>query len=289
MRKFLIVFVLFSSVNPCFSQFQAGVFGGISNYQGDLTDKPFRQPGAAFGIQFGYQLTNRITLKAGLTTGMIYGADSLNKESLHFRNLSFQSRISELSIIGEFNTLDLSVKTWSPYVFAGLAVYHFNPYTYDQKANLVYLRPLSTEGQGIPGYQGKYSLTQLAIPIGGGIKFRVSEKFELAAELGFRKLFTDYLDDVSGVYADPNDIFANRGQEAIDVSYRGDEVPGGNLNYPLKGDQRGSPKYKDLYYFTGVHLTYIISSKEGYEYNPSSTGRPSNRKSKKMYGCPTVF
>src|SRR4029079_1866949 len=166
-----------------------------------------------------------------------------------------------------------------------LAVYHFNPYTYDQKANLVYLRPLSTEGQGIAGYHEKYSLTQLAIPLGGGIKFRLSEKFMMAAEIGFRKLFTDYLDDVSGVYADPNDIFANRGQQAVDVSYRGDEVPGGNLNYPLKGEQRGSPKYKDLYYITGIHLTYIFSSKNGYEYT-STNNQPSSRKNKKMYGCP---
>lgn len=287
MRNILFVILLFS-VTPSFSQFQASLFGGISNYQGDLTDKAFKQPGAAFGVYVGYQLTPRINLKAGFVTGMVYAADSLNKQDLRSRNLSFQSRISEFSVVGEFNTMDLSVKTWSPYVFAGLAVYHFNPYTYDQKANLVYLRPLSTEGQGIAGYQSKYSLTQLAIPLGGGIKFRISERFRFDAEIGIRKLFTDYLDDVSGVYADPNDIFANRGQQAVDVSYRGDEIPGGNLNYPLKGEQRGSPKYKDIYYFTGLHLTYIIPSKNGNEYTMSSS-QPSAKRNKKMYGCPTVF
>lgn len=286
MQKLVFLFVVSLSANASFGQVQLGLFGGIANYQGDLVDKPYQQPGAAFGLTAGYQLSNRITIRAGFTSGRIAGADSLNKKDLRLRNLSFQTSVSEFSLVGEFNTLDLSYKKWSPFVFAGIAVFHFDPYTFDLRGNKVFLRPLSTEGQGFVNYPNKpYSLTQFAIPFGGGIKYKISDRFGAALEVGLRKLFTDYLDDVSGNYADPNEIFANKGQQAVDLSYRGDEVPGGNLNYPLKGDQRGSPKYKDFYYFSGFHLTYLLASKNGDEggYSRGSGKRKNN------YGCPTVF
>ena len=123
-----------------------------------------------------------------------------------------------------------------------------------------YLKPLSTEGQGLPGYPDKktYSLTQLAIPFGGGVKFAVTDNLHLGLEVGFRKLFTDYLDDVSTTYADPADLLVARGQLAVDMSYRGDDV--GNPIYPAKGAGRGGPNYNDTYYFTGLHLTYRLAA-----------------------------
>jgi len=279
MRKLSFLALLLTCTILAQSQVQVGVFGGISNYLGDLTDKPYKNSKPAIGITAGYQLTNRINLRAGFTFGKINGADSLAKDSFVVsRNLSFQSNISEFSVIAEFNTFDMEYKSWSPYVFAGVAIYHFNPYTYNQQNNQVYLQPLSTEGQGLPGYNQKpYSLTQLAIPFGGGIKYNISSSLRIALEIGLRKLFTDYLDDVSGSYADPSDLIT-KGQEAVDLSYRGDELPNGNLNYPVKGFERGSPKYKDYYYFSGLHLSYALGDGSG-----SKMGK------NKRYGCPTVF
>ncbi len=86
----------------------------------------------------------------------------------------------------------------------------------------------------------------------------LSDKVQLGLEAGLRKLFTDYLDDVSGNYADQQDLLNARGQQTVDVAFRGDEIPGSTLNYPAKGEQRGSPKSKDYYYFTGLHLTFEI-------------------------------
>lgn len=99
-----------------------------------------------------------------------------------------------------------------------------------------------------------------------------------------RKLFTDYLDDVSGNYADPNDLLVAKGQEAVDLSYREDELPEGDPVYPQKGITRGSPKYKDYYYFSGIHLTFFLPDKNQRERVYSS---PAGKK--KRYGCPTVF
>jgi len=277
MRRFFALVLALTIGASAFSQTQIGVFAGIANYQGDLVDKAFQSPRAAFGLTVGYQVSSRFNLRAGLTFARVAGADSMNKKDLRLRNLSFQSPITELSLIGEFNTFDLDQKKWSPYVFAGLAVYHYNPYTLDASGNKVFLRDLSTEGQGINGYNLKpYALTQLAIPFGAGVKFNLSDNVRLGLEAGLRKLFTDYLDDVSGNYADPSDLLTARGQQSVDLSYRGDDVPGGSIAYPAKGSQRGSPKYKDYYYFTGVHLTFLL---------PEGNGGGGKRGT----GCPTVF
>jgi hypothetical protein len=161
-----------------------------------------------------------------------------------------------------------------------LALYHFNPYAYNGSAQKVYLRPLGTEGQGIPGYAAKeYKLTQLAIPIGGGVKYRITDNIHLGLEAGLRVLFTDYLDDVSTTYGDPADLLAFRGQLAVDMSYRGDELPGGAPTSPGKTAERGSPKYKDFYYFTGLHLTFRINN----------GGAWSGSGNSKSVSCPTRF
>ena len=277
MKKIAFLLAATFAGSVSMAQLQVGVFGGISNYQGDLTDKLYRNSKVAYGLSAAYQLTNRINVRAGFTFGAIAGADSLNgQEDLRLRNLSFQSRVSEFSVVGEFNSFDMSIKRWSPYVFAGLAVYRFNPYTFDTDGSKVFLRPLSTEGQGLPGYDAKtYSQTQLAIPFGGGIKFQASDKIRLALEIGLRKTFTDYLDDVSTTYADPVDLLLYKGQQSFDFSYRGDEVPGGSLGYPSKGETRGGSKYKDYYYFSGLHLHYIFDG--------------SGRSGKNGTACPTVF
>jgi len=286
MRKFSFLALLFTYSVFAQAQLQVGVFGGISNYVGDMTDKPYANSNGAVGVTVGYQILSRVNLRAGFTYAKVNGADSLTKqEDVRLRNLSFQSKISEFSLVAEVNTFDMNYKTWSPYVFGGLAVFHFNPYTYDQQNNKVFLQPLGTEGQGIPGYpNGPYSLTQLALPFGGGVKYNISDNVRIALEVGLRKLFTDYLDDVSGNYADPNDLLTNRGQQSVDLSYREDELPFGDPFYPPKGETRGSSKYKDYYYFTGLHLVFTLPGD-----GRSSSSFSSKAGKNKRYGCPTVF
>lgn len=284
MRKLFFVVIAASFGISSFAQVQVGVFGGVANYVGDITDKPYQNSRGAFGLSLGYPLSNRLQLRAALTFAKVAGADSLSEQAdIRLRNLDFQSPLTEFSLVGEFNTFDMTVKRWSPYVFGGLAVFHFNPYTFDQQDNKVYLQPLGTEGEGLPGYPKPYSLTQLALPFGGGIKYDISEKLRIAVEVGLRKLFTDHLDDVSGNYADPNELLSNRGQLAVDLSYREDELDFGDPFYPEKGTTRGSPKYNDYYYFTGIHLLLRLPGGSG----ERSFTSPASKN--KRYGCPTVF
>jgi hypothetical protein len=163
-------------------------------------------------------------------------------------------------------------------VFAGISLYHFNPYTKDSSNQKVYLRPLSTEGQGLAQYGKRYALTQLALPFGAGLKFRLTDRVFLGAEIGLRKLFTDYLDDVSTNYADAADLLEARGQQAVDLAYRSDELPEGNPNYPEKGAQRGGSQQKDWYYFSGLHLSFRLGQ--------GGFGGGGGNRSK--YGCPKI-
>lgn len=282
-KQFIFFLIALASYSHAYSQVQIGIFGGLSNYQGDLTDKPYKNSKGAFGISVNYLIHPRITLRGNLIFAKIAGADSLSdKDYLRKRNLSFQSPLTELSLVAEFYTFNLENKRWSPYVFAGIGIFHFNPYTFDRSNTKVYLKPLSTEGEGLPGYTDSkpYSLTQLSLPFGAGIKYVLTPNINIAIEAGLRKTFTDYLDDVSGNYPDAMDLFNARGQEAVLLSYREYEVVGGTPAFPSKGSQRGSPKSKDYYYFTGIHLTFALNSSE------NSSSHNYRLHSKGRYGCP---
>lgn len=269
MGKLQVLFIfLLSSATVSAQHFHIGIFGGLSAYNGDLTDKifPKKVTNGAIGITGNYELTDNIMLRGGYTFARVGGADRFSDDpEMLKRNLAFETAISEFSLVGEYYLLNLYDNRFTPYAFAGLAVYHFNPYAFNGTDEKIFLKPLSTEGQGLAGYPDRqpYRLTQLAIPFGGGVKYALSDNLHLGLEIGFRKIFTDYLDDVSTTYADPNDLLAARGQLAIDMSYRGDEVPGGEQAYPAKGFQRGGANHKDFYYFTGLHLTYRLGNKNG--------------------------
>jgi hypothetical protein len=275
MKKLFLLTLLF----PAFSHAQrwhVNVYGGISNYEGDLQNKVFTldESYGAFGAGLQYDLTRHLSVLGNLSVAKVGASDALNKPSLQPRNLSFQSQILEANVLAEYTLFDLSLHRFSPYAFAGLAVFHFNPYAYDTLGNKVFLRPLSTEGEGLPEYPDRkpYSLTQLAIPFGGGIKLRVTDNVVLAYEVGFRKLFTDYLDDVSTTYVDENTLLAEKGPEAVEMSYRGNEVKGGNPTYPVEGTLRGGSKYKDWYYFSVIKISIGINDKGNTPYGKGING-----------------
>ena len=283
MKRIYSLFICLSVlVSSEAQQLHIGVFGGLAAYNGDLTDKVFpkKVTNGAIGITANYEFTEQIFFRAGYTYAIVGGADRFSdKPELVARNLAFETQVNEFSLIGEYYLFNLYERKLSPYGFAGLAIYKFNPYAYDLAKNKVFLQPLSTEGQGIAGYSTKpYKFTQVAIPFGGGVKYAINDNLRVGLELGMRKLFTDHFDDVSGFYADPNDLLAAKGQLSVDMSYRGDEVASGNPAYPTKGFERGSPDNKDWYYFTGIHLTFRINGNGG--------GGGGGGRNSKM-GCPT--
>jgi Domain of unknown function (DUF6089) len=263
--------IIFSSVIFLFTSSHAqenyfGIFAGASNYSGDLQPKryTFTESHPAFGILYEKGITPNFSYRGELSFAQISGSDRYGKDSGDvLRNLSFQSNIIEFQVAGEYSLWSLSQKRFTPYVFLGLAVFHFNPQAYDTSGQLVDLQPLSTEGEGLSSYPGRkaYSLTQLAIPFGGGIKFAISQNVILGLEMDLRKTFTDYLDDVSTTYVDETTLLKDRNQLAVEMAYRTNELPGHQSDpYPAAGTQRGSSRYKDWYYYTGITLVFRLNN-----------------------------
>ena len=284
-KLLLISFLFISGIAHSQQPITLHVFGGISNYQGDLVDKVYisRFTKAAVGLNLTYEYSERLNLRGGLAYTKLIGDDRFNtKDYLKLRNLNFSTSILEFHMGLELYTFSLYQKRWSPYVFGGIGVFYFDPYTFDSANNKVFLQPLGTEGQGLasnPGFN-KYSKVQLAVPFGGGIKYALNDNIRLGFEFGLRYLFTDHLDDVSTNYADFNELLAERGPEAVAYAYRGDEVPGGDPVYPAKGAQRGGANQKDYYYLTGLTISFRLGT--GYGTTFASGAK------KGATGCPKI-
>ena len=255
-------------------KFSVNLFAGASNYQGDLQDKRFMFKPAhlAGGLGLSYDLNDHFTLRSGIVFGKISADDKSGRNNV--RNLNFISGLTDVHVGLQYYITPLADHALTPYVFAGVAVFHYNPYTHDTSGTKYFLRPLSTEGQGFVDGKNYYELTQIAIPFGGGVKLSLSDNINVGLELGLRKLFTDYLDDVSTEYVDQALLVTNRGTKASELAYRGGELKTGGV-YPVAGTMRGGPKNKDWYYFTGLTLSFRLGNGSG-----GGSGRSS------QYGCP---
>jgi hypothetical protein len=283
-----------------------GISLNAMNYYGDLSPTPKRistdlsltRP--AIGISFTHRFGPRYQLVGSFTYGGIRGSDneSADPDDLdngvfrYVRNLSFRNRIKELSAVAQVDLFEnqstyISRVPWTPFVYAGLAVFHHNPQAQVPKTDLlgnpfsdagewVNLKPLETEGNS-------YHLIQFAIPFGLGARFRVNEVIDISGEFGFRYTFTDYLDDVSGNYIDLTTLDS---EKAKALSYRSNELPksGPNSRYDeivnnlytgygsfntvagyghvntngLPNPRGGLSGDKDIYMVTTIRVTYIL-------------------------------
>lgn len=257
--KYCLIFILFITTNCLAQRWDVEIIGGTSGYNGDLTEHiiSYRTMGPSAGINLKYNFNNElIVLRGGIAWGKISGNDKYNDQSdLKSRNLNFQTNLFEASLCAEVNIFEPEFFSAYPYVFAGLGVFHFNPYTYDDDRVKYYLQTLGTEGQGLSSHSERkpYSLTQFCLPFGGGMKIDLSEKCDLIYEMGGRLLFTDYLDDVSTTYVNTQALLAASRPKAAELAYRQTQAP-----FPSEGDIRGNPKVKDWYFFNGFKLLFRL-------------------------------
>jgi Domain of unknown function (DUF6089) len=279
--KFIpLTLIVFLSTNVFSQNLHLDFYGGAAFYEGDLQSKRFNlnQAKPAFGLGASYDLSKKFIIRGAANFMKLAGKDEAKADvkGTYFRNLRFNTNIWEAQLAIEYNILDIEERGFTPYGFAGIAAFHFNPYSRDSVGNKIFLRSLTTEGQGLAQYPDKklYSNNQFAIPFGGGVKLALSNQLQVGLEVGLRKLFTDYLDDVSGTYADSALLLAGRGIQAVTFAYRGSEIPG-TLGYPAEGSQRGNPKFKDWYYTVGLKVSYLLNKNNG-QGRKSKTGCPQN-------------
>lgn len=267
MLKRLLILLLFPLVAGAQRHHEVGIFGGTSSYYGDLQQKLFPKDGyrAAGGLTYKYFMHPNVGLRFGATYANLYGADSTSESpAIKNRNLNFQTNLFEVNGGLEVNMLpvDFDEFKFSPYLFAGLAVFYYNPYTIGPTDEKIYLRPLSTEGQGLRQYPDRkiYSLVNVGVPLGAGLKVMIGNTVLISTEIGFRYTATDYLDDVSKTYVNMDTLFRYKGKQSVDLSYRTDELPNWDENYPNDKFVRGDNMKKDWYWFAGINVAIYFES-----------------------------
>lgn len=229
------------------------VGAGSASYFGELKDKGKTlgpDPSINLNVGLQYFFTSRIAARVELDWIQLRGDDS--KSVNRNRNLSFSSNNFELSASGLVNLFPNGMRfyqraTFNIYGFAGIGFLYMNPMA-DYQGTKYALQPLMTEGV-------KYSKLQPVIPYGLGVKVKTGPFFNIAVEGGWRKTFTDYLDDVSTVYPDrstwdPNSI-------RYKLTDRSDELLGAE---PFTaGHKRGNPDKNDSYFLLNVKVEYYLS------------------------------
>lgn len=213
------------------------MFAGASYYIGDINPRTHFIPShPGFGAFFRYTTNYRYAFRVGLNYGKVSASDSRSKEPDQLeRNLNFRSTIYDGYGIAEFNFVDYRIGNdkhyFTMYIFGGLGVCNMNPES-NYNGNYVEVSGLKTEGQ-----KKSYSKYQFTMPFGVGFKWNIGERCGLGVEWGPRKMFTDYLDDISGSYAS-----------------------GFTGGLALPGTMRGNPRSKDWYFFYGLSFNFALPS-----------------------------
>lgn len=264
----LIVFLFCSSLEGKAQEYEFRFYIGANYYQGDLSPSNGKfsfSPGRlGLATMLGTKLSNVFRLNAKFMIGQIGGADAdANLDNRKIRNLSFDSPLYEFGVNVEIS-LNSFIKKLDKY---GIDIYYttgINLFKFSPKAKLlsagkyelIDLQPLGTEGQGLPGYDEKYALTQFNIPFGVGFKFQLFDNVELGFEFAPRLTFTDHLDDVSGSYIGYDELIeANRPLTAVLANRTGEYLGTGPVNVD-PGTLRGDPTGNDWYFFGSTFLSY---------------------------------
>lgn len=254
---FLLFWICLESNSLLGQPLNIEIWGGLTTYQGDIRTNaiPTIHAPIASGVGFSYPLGSFISIASYFNIGKLQGDDKSSSDPMRrIRNLNFKTNLNEWSMIVRGTLFPMDTRKINPFIETGIAVFHFNPYTYDTAGNKHYLKPLGTEGQGLLAYPNRrpYSLTQLSLPIGGGIQFKINELVNIYWNFGWRKTFTDYLDDISKTYADPNLLLSN-GQKSLELAFRSSEL-NSSITYPNSSSPRGNSKNMDGYFFTGIGM-----------------------------------
>ncbi len=243
---------------------ELGAAAGLSNYLGDLSlnsQKVLMRNSGFSGAVFGrYNFNALLATRLQLNYLSVRGSDALATDDvIRQRNLSFEADVVELALIGELNVPGYNPYNFerplSPYLFAGIGAFYFNPAAVFNGRKTA-LRPLATEGQGLPGRPSPYGAISLAVSLGAGIKYAITDKLNLGVELGARMTFTDYLDDVGGTYMSYPELLAAKGELSAALGNRSGELQGGEPVIVPTGTPRGDNNPRDWYFSTVLSLSY---------------------------------
>lgn len=273
--RMILLFLAFAP-RPVFAQLyesrvlngEYGVSAGAAHYFGDLnTQYGISRPKIAASVLFRRQFGHYIALRLqGSFARLGYSDQYSSNESQRLRNLSFNTDIFEMALLGDFNFFRFipGEKSYgfTPFVSIGAGMFNFDPYAWLNNKKYL-LRPIGTEGQGSNQYPDRkiYNTMAFCFPLGVGFKYNLTERTNLTFEIQHRFTATDYLDDVSSTYAGA-DVFLplpngdpSPGLLLQDRSYALTATPIG-----IAGRQRGNSRQKDQFITAQIGITFNLNS-----------------------------
>jgi len=134
------------------------------------------------------------------------------------RGITVRTQTQSLWALGEVTFLPLRIPSFrvqhSPYLFGGIGIIQFQPQGQYQ-GEWMDLRPLGTEGQGLDGSGTTlYGTRAVSVPLGLGWRAHLGPWLTAQAEAQWTWIQSDYVDDVSGNYADVAALREARGDAA---------------------------------------------------------------------------
>lgn len=312
-KKLLIVLFLFNQLN-CQAQrryispwerfnktISIDFGGGTAHYLGDIhpNNNVFSYVSTVrwnISSNLTWQFSPLFALRAGFAWVRISGDDftftkknmALKPQSDAFdlqflRNLHFRNDLKEVSFTGIINLSNgFSNRTSNrpnrtPYVFSGINFF-MNQLSARDKFNMQTNEKGAWTAVNISQNNAKFGVS---VPIGFGIRTKLSSNLDLLAEVSCRITFTDALDDIiQGPYSAANDVFENRSTELVaaqagqsrannfnEISNRqgfptystGKNLPP-TIGYPNLFPERGDAG-NDAYWTTSLRLRYYFNKK----------------------------
>jgi hypothetical protein len=265
--------LLLSSITLHAQTWEVGGHIGASGYMGDLNpDKPLHFSGLAAGVFVKANFDPYWGLGLHFTHGQITENDAKSSnEQFRMRNLNFDTQLDEVAFQLDFNFLDYfsggGRKNFTPYIFTGLGGVMFKP-------TATYVRPSpandgTSRAVTYPTYQYqtedqqyRYKTYTLTIPYGAGMRYHLTQNWSLMSELGYRAAFTDYLDDVSGVYPSLAGLKEHTPSPNTSLNLANGYV----VPYQASGTQRGDFRKRDTYLFLNFGLTYTFTSADCFKF-----------------------
>lgn len=217
--------------------------GGVAHYMGDISGSIGTAPlGVAFAAGGAYRLTERLSAVGQLRVYHLSGDSQYTNHPE--KNLSFKTTNPDLLIALQADLFPYSRRSRiNPYAQLGLGVTYLTPKA--EWDGAVYSLPqFQTEGQ-------KYWRLPVYLSGALGAMVRINSTWSAGVEVSGNFLLSDYLDDVSTVYPEFDQLSSNL---AFELSYRGTDQQPGFI--------RGNPSSKDLYAILAVKVGYAFPNKK---------------------------
>ncbi len=242
-----------------------GPFKDINNYQ--------------FNLGLKYRFTNRVSVGAQFRYGRISAADADSPEGTGrpARDISFRTDIVEFGILAHFDLIPSISRFMGdksdqynrrnffvPYIIAGAGILSFTPSI---------LNTITNQYQSVAGietFEGKNYGTLVPYINGGiGTRIKISEFFDIGADITYTVAFTQYLDDLGAkqAYTTGNETQGVPGTRETKYILSDPGFTSGKKAAPSQSglSDQGSGRSGNAVFFDGygifnIHLDYTMAN-----------------------------